>query len=73
MGKGSERKRSDVTRLHLVANNSLPRSNAITEDYRTSFQQIVTRPLQGNLYDIKRKTLRKDSKKLLDCKDLAAS
>ena len=53
MGKGSERKRSDVMRLHLVANNSLPRSNAITEDYRTSFQQIVTRPLQGKLYDIK--------------------
>ena len=64
-GKGSERKRSDVTRLHLVANNSLPRSNAITEDCRTSFQQIVTRPLQGKLHDIKRNTLKKRFKETL--------
>jgi len=39
----------------LSCEHRLPRSSAITEDYRTSFQQVVTRPLQCTLYDIKRK------------------
>ena len=63
-----ERKRKEEKRCHeikLVANNSLPRSSAITEDYRTSFQQIVTRPLQGKLHDIKRNTLKKRFKETL--------